>query len=168
MSQLKVFLSLFLFFVLLAPAVAAAQLKIGYVDLAVLYERAPQAGEASKALEREFGELQRELVAEQQTITALEQRLAEGDASEEEALRLERELGSRQSAFQRSVEQFEAGLTERRDSQRSRLQRLITSEIQHFSREEGFDLVVFEGVIYASNRVDISERILERLEARAR
>jgi Skp family chaperone for outer membrane proteins len=44
---------------------------------------------------------------------------------------------------------------------------LVFNEIQTFAREENYDLLLIEGVAHASARVDVTDRILARLQARA-
>ncbi len=148
---------------------AFAQLKIGVANLAQLREQAPQAEQASKVLEREFANRQRDLVAEQRSINELQERLqreADVIADPNEASRLERELRNRQRDLQRNVTQYEEDLNVRRNEELGKLQRLIFSEIQTFAREQGYDLVLVDGVIHASDKVDVTQQILQRLQSR--
>ena len=148
--------------------VAAQQLKVGVADLAELRAKAPQAQAASTALEREFASRQRELISEQEQVQRLQERLTrEADvlADQEQAMELERDLRNRQRDLQRNVSQYEEDLNLRRNEELSKLQRLILSEIQAYSREENYDLVMVEGVIYASERVDVTDAVLARLQA---
>lgn len=153
----------------LTPAFASAQLKVGVANLSKLREQAPQAQAASTALEREFASRQRELIAEQGEVQKLQDRLtreAEVLAGQEEAMNLERELRNRQRDLQRNVTQYEEDLNLRRNEELSKLQRLILAEIQAFAREEQYDMVLVEGVLYASDKVDITDAVLKRLQAR--
>ena len=153
----------------LAPGHASAQaLKVGVADLAELRAKAPQAQAASTALEREFASRQRELIAEQEQVQRLQERLTrEADvlADQEQAMTLERDLRNRQRDLQRNVSQYEEDLNLRRNEELSKLQRLILSEIQAYSREQNYDLVMVEGVIYASERIDVTDAVLARLQA---
>lgn len=152
-----------------APTYADAQLKVGVANLAKLREQAPQAQAASTALEKEFASRQRELIAEQQEVQKLQERLTrEADvlAGQEEAMELERELRNRQRDLQRNVAQYEEDLNLRRNEELSKLQRLILAEIQSYARDEQYDMVLVEGVIYASDKVDITNAVLQRLQSR--
>lgn len=156
---------------LCAPLLAQAQeLRIGAVDLAVLRERAPQTEEASRNIEREFADRQRALLAEQRAVQQLQERLQrEADvlSNPEEAAQLERDLRNRQREWQRNAQQFEEDLNIRRNEELGRLTRLVFNEIRAFAREEGYDLLLIEGVAHASPRVDVTDRILARLQALA-
>lgn len=153
----------------LAPGYAAAQaLKVGVADLAELRAKAPQAQAASTSLEREFAARQRELIAEQEQVQRLQERLTrEADvlADQEQAMTLERDLRNRQRDLQRNVTQYEEDLNLRRNEELSKLQRLILTEIQAYAREEKYDLVMVEGVIFASERVNVTNAVLARLQA---
>lgn len=151
-----------------APMAAVAQdMKIGVVNLNRLQEQAPQAQSAQQTLEREFADRQRDLLAEQRAVTQLQERLqreADTIADPAEAARLERDLRTRQRDFQRNAQQFEEDLNIRRNEELARFQRQVFDEIQVFSREEGFDVVLAQGVLYHSERVDVTDRILQRLQ----
>ena len=150
------------------PLVSAQQLKVGVADLAELRAKAPQAQTASTALEREFAARQRELIAEQQEVQKMQERLTrEADvlADQEQAMELERDLRNRQRDLQRNVAQYEEDLNLRRNEELSKLQRMIIAEIQAFARAEGYDVVMVEGVIYASERVDVTDAVLARLQS---
>lgn len=158
------------FLAMTPQAVEAQQLKIGVADLAQLRTQAPQAEDASRVLEQEFATRQRDLVAEQRAVTELQERLQrEGDvlADADEAARLERELRGRQRDLQRNIAQYEEDLNVRRNEELGKLQRLIFAEIQAFAREGRYDLVLVDGVIHASDQIDVTEQILQRLQARA-
>ncbi|MCA1799236.1 MAG: OmpH family outer membrane protein [Xanthomonadaceae bacterium] len=151
-----------------APMAAVAQdMKIGVVNLNRLQEQAPQAQAAQATLEREFADRQRDLLAEQRAVTQLQERLqreADTIADPAEAARLERDLRTRQRDFQRNAQQFEEDLNIRRNEELARFQRQVFDEIQVFSREESFDVVLAQGVLYHSERVDVTDRILQRLQ----
>jgi outer membrane protein len=154
----------------LAPGLASAQaLKVGVADLTELRTKAPQAQAASTALEREFASRQREIIAEQEQVQRLQERLTrEADvlADQEQAMALERDLRNRQRDLQRNASQYEEDLNMRRNEEISKLQRLILTEIQAYAREQNYDLVLVEGVLYASDKVNITAAVLERLQSR--
>lgn len=152
------------------PLHAVADTKIGVINWNRVLEQTPQAEQASSALEREFADRQRELIADQRSIQQLQDRLqreADTIADPDEAARLERDLRARQRDFQRNAEQYEEDLNIRRNEELAKVQRLVMAEIQSFAREERFDVILAQGVLYASDQVDLTDRILQRLQARA-
>lgn len=146
--------------------VAAQEVRIAFVNTAQVLEQAPQAGAVRLTLQNEFAPRDASLVTEQQRIRALEDRLLREAAtmSDEERRRLERELLSQQRELKRSRDEFSEDFNIRRNEELARMQRSIASSIVNLAREMGFDLVIESGVIYASERVDITERVIARLK----
>jgi outer membrane protein len=98
------------------------------------------------------------------------QRLSEGEGfmGEEERRNLERDARDIQRELERSKTEFAEDLSLRRNEELGRLQRMLVTEVQAFAQNESYDVIISEaaGVVYASNAVDITERILETLRAK--
>jgi len=165
----KRYITLFAAAVLLATssALAAKELKIGFVNSAVLLDQAPQAEQARKDLEREFSGREKEIIEAQRAAQELEQKLSRDAVtmSDSERARHERELNRRLRELQRMQNEFYDDLNLRKNEELGRLQRKVLEAIQELAREEGYDLILAEGVVYAGERVDVTGEVLRRLEA---
>ena len=77
-------------------SVYAVELKIGVVKPDEIRQSAPQADAARKLLEKEFATRDRDLVAAQQALKELQDRLAKAGAimSESESERIKREIAN--------------------------------------------------------------------------
>ncbi|MEA5444396.1 OmpH family outer membrane protein [Gammaproteobacteria bacterium AB-CW1] len=153
----------------LAPMVALADVSVGYVDVGRVMEQSPQAQNLSQQLQREFEPAQSEMREYQSRAQELQNRL-ERDAdvmSEDERRDIEREVRDIQRTLQRMQSDLAEDFNARRNEALGSLQRLIMSEVQTYARDNGLDLVVGEGVFYASSQVDITDAVLERLRRRA-
>ena len=53
----------------------------------------------------------------------------------------------------------------RRNEALRQLQGELLREVQTYATQQGFDLVVAEGVVYASDAIDITAQVLEGLKA---
>ena len=146
------------------PAIAE-DYRIGVVNVLRVLEAAPQAERARKLLEREFATRDRELVAAQKIIKNLEDRLAKDGAimSESERSRTERDIVTRKREQKRDQEEFREDVNFRRNEEFGKIQREIVVAIQKVAKEDAYDLIVGEGVIFASDRVDLTPRVIERL-----
>ncbi len=146
--------------------VAVAESKIGFVNAGRVTSEAPQAEAARASLEEEFGPRDRAISEEREALRELETQLNRDGAvmSEEEQQRLQRDLVARQRELRRAEEEFREDFNMRRNEELGRLQRRIVDTINDLAESEGFDLIVSEGVIYASDRVDVTDRVLERLQ----
>ena len=153
----------------LAVGAEETPLRIGYVDIQRLLEEAPQPRAARARLEAEFAERDRLLREEERRLAELRERQRrEGPLlSAAEAENLEREAAALERSLRRSREQLQSELIERADLEYQRFFREITEAVIAYAREEGYDLVLPGPAVYAGPRVDLTDRILERLRREA-
>lgn len=152
----------------LAPAVALAQPKIGFVNTARLLEESPQARAAQTALEGEFLPRQRELANQQKALQEKEERLKRDAAvmSEADRAKAERELRDGQRDLARRFNELQEDANLRRNEEFGKVQRALLQEVQAYARANGFDLVVSDGVLFASPAVDITAQVVAALKAK--
>jgi outer membrane protein len=152
-----------------ASGVANAQTKIGYVNLARILEGTPAFQAAQKKLEDEFGPRQRELQAMQQRLLG-QQETFQRDApvmGEAERLDLERQIRDGQRDLQRTNNELVEDLNVRQQEELGKLQREAIEMARSYARDQKYDLVFAEGVLYASTAVDITEAVLKAAPAAA-
>ena len=155
---------------LLASAVVSAQvdtdMAIGYVNPGRVSDEAPQADAARQRLQEEFAPRDEEIIELQESLRALEDRLASErmslDSDAEQALR--RRIVNQRRQIQRQQEIFREDFNLRRNEALGDLQQRILRVVERFAEEQGYDLVVSDGVVFASETVNITDRIIERLE----
>ncbi|RMG29204.1 MAG: OmpH family outer membrane protein [Gammaproteobacteria bacterium] len=154
---------------LLLPVLARADVRIGFVNTVKLMEKAPQAKAAIAKIEAEFAPREKEIVALQREIKKMEEKLSkEGPLlSEEKRHQAERKLITKRRELKRRQDEFREDLNIRRNEELSRLQKQLYNAIVKFAKEEHYDLIVSEGVVYAGKRVDVTDRLLERLRKEA-
>lgn len=148
------------------PAVAQ-DLKIGVVNVPVLMEQAPQAKVALDALQEEFAPRQRTILAKQKELEDLSTKVQRDSAvmGESERRNSETQLRELQRDVQRMQNEFREDLNLRRNEELGNLQRSLLKEVQDYAETEGFDLVVGDGVLYASSAINITETVLRAMEA---
>lgn len=146
---------------------AAQELKIGVVNVPVLMERAPQAKVAMDALQEEFAPRQREILAKQKEYEELGEKVQRDVAvmGETERRNAENDLRNLQREVTRLQTEFREDLNLRRNEELGNLQRSLLTEVQSYAKTAGFDLVVGDGVLYASTAVNITENVLRAMEA---
>jgi outer membrane protein len=149
-----------------APSASAAEYRLGVVNPIKVLESAPQAEDARKRLEKEFAPRDRKLVASQKALKDREDRLARDGPimSEAERQRLEREVRAASRELKRDQDEFREDLNLRRNEEFTKIQRLVVEAIQAVAKDKEYDLIVGEGVIYASERVDMTDEIIQRLK----
>jgi len=162
----KVIAVIALLFSITLPAVAQ-EVKIGVVNVPVLMEQAPQARVAMAALEEEFQPRQRAILAKQTEFKELSEKVQRDIAvmGETERRNAEKELRDLQREVTRLQTEFQEDLNLRRNEELGNLQRSLLKEVQDYAQAAGFDLVVGDGVLYASAGVNITENVLRAMEA---
>lgn len=157
---------LILTFMLIVPA-AQAETKIGFVNIAQVLKEAPQADAARKKLETEFAPRDEKIVAMQKKLKQLEEDLARSAdiMSDEVRKKKERQIVLEKREIKRTREEFNEDLNIRRNDELNKLQKLVYDTIVNLAKDENYDLVVGDNVIYAAETVDLSKKVLERLDA---
>lgn len=153
--------------VFVAPA-SAQELKIGVVNVPVLMESAPQAKIAMDALEQEFQPRQREIIAKQKEFEELTTKVQRDVAvmGETERRTAERDLRDMQREVTRLQNEFREDLNLRRNEELGLLQRSLLQEVQAYAQSAGFDVVLGDGVLFASPTVNITGFVLKAMEAK--
>jgi len=143
----------------------AAELKIGFVDTAKLMEAAPQVKAAQSKIESEFSPREKELSDLQREIHTMDDRLTRDGAvmSESERAKLERDILGKRRDLKRSQEEFRDDLNIRRNEVLSKLQREVFEAVTAFAKEQKYDLILSQGVVYSSDKIDVTDGVLKKL-----
>lgn len=149
--------------------VLAADYKIGFVHATKLLEQAPQAKNASAKLDEEFSAREQELVLAKKRLKQLEEELVRdgGVMDAERQTALERDVVARRREIKRAQDDLREDFNLRRNQELSKLQKQIRKIILAMAKEEKFDLIVSDGVVYASDAVNVTDMVLERLKQSA-
>ena len=149
----------------LSDNIGAAELKIGYVQVDKILQDAPQTAESGKKLEREFSPRSLDLDKMQKQIRDIESILdKEGvTLSDTERRNKERDASNLKIEFQRKQRELREDINLRKNEELSSLQDRINKAVQTVSETDGYDLVVYGGVAFASRKIDITEKVLKLL-----
>ena len=141
------------------------QLKIGFVNPVKLLELSPQGEKALRLLEEEFRPRDQELIDLREQILMLEDDLDKNRLvlQASELKKKKRAIDSIRRKIKRDQQEAREDYNIRRNEELAKLQRLVREMIVRIANEEGFDLIV-EQAVYVSNRIDLTERILQRLQ----
>lgn len=149
-----------------ASNVLAQDVKVGFVNVAKVLDESPQAAQARERIEKEFAPRDRALLAQQKELRALEDQLVRDGAvmTEDQRVQLEQDIRSRRREMRRTQEEFREELNLRRNQELSKLQRRVIEVIQELAKAQSYDLVLTDGVVYASERIDITAKVVGRLK----
>lgn len=151
----------------LSVAVPAQEFRIGVVNANKIVEESPQYDRVRKALESEFKRRNEDLVSQQKQLKQLEDKLSrDGDVmSAAEVKRLEQDIRSRRRKLNTTSDEYREDLNLRRNEEFNKLLRQVSEVVHQVGEEENIDVILSEGVVYASKRVDLTAQVLERLKA---
>jgi outer membrane protein len=143
----------------------AAELKIGFVDLAKLSENAPQVIAAQEKIDAEFSSRVKEIDALQRKLAKMEEELGkDGEVmSASERSKKERDILSMRRDLKRTQEEFRDDLNIRKNEMLRTMNVEIGTVIDAYAKEQQFDLILAQGVMFAGPKVDITDQILKQL-----
>ncbi len=148
-----------------ATTASAAEYKLGFVNSERLFREAAPAKRAQQKLEKEFAA--RDADIQKLTKQARDlQALLEKDGvtmSETDRRNKERDLANLTRDLQRAQREFREDLNLRRNEELAGVQDRANKVIQQIAEAEKFDLIIQEPVIYASPRIDITDKVIKAL-----
>ena len=153
----------------LLPGLGLAETRIAFVNMPRLMNESPYTAAAMAALQEEFAPRQRELAAKRDAF-AKKQADVQRDLEvmgPEERRNAERDLRKEERDLQRSFDELNEDANLRQNEELGKLQRQLVREVTTYAQEQGFDLVLGQGVLFVSPGLDITDMILQRLKASA-
>lgn len=149
----------------MASYAQAQPVQIGYVDMKRVLDNAPQVLAGRSLLDQEFRARNDEIELDESRLTLMESRLAQADMTSDEYRRLERDALELRRNVERRKEDLRDELSFRRTEEVQRLEEQINLAVQEIAERNGYDLIVSSPVVYASPDLDITDMILDQLEA---
>jgi outer membrane protein len=153
---------------LLAVSTAHAQesAKVGYVNTERILRDAAPAKAAQQKLEQEFSKRDKELQEIAARLRSMSERL-ERDAAvmnDSERGRRQREFSDLDKDFQRRQREFREDLNQRRNEELAQVVEKANRVIRQLAEQEKYDIIV-QDAVFASPRIDITEKVLRSLAA---
>jgi len=145
---------------------SAEGVKVGYVNVAKIFEKSPQVEAAKKKINSEFKARESDLIAKQKRLKELEEKLKKDGASmsDSEKSRLRKDIISRRRKLNNDRGAFRDDLNLRKSEELNKIRKKILETVQEFARSEKYDLILTDGVVYYSKKVDITDKILGKLK----
>ena len=143
----------------------AADYKIGFVNTERLFREATPAKRAQQKLEKEFATRDAEIQKLTKQVRDLQTSLDKDGPTMAEAERRnkERDLANMSRDLTRSQREFREDLNLRRNEELAGLQERANKVILQIAEAEKYDLILQDPVVYASQRIDITEKVIKAL-----
>ncbi|HMH17358.1 MAG TPA: OmpH family outer membrane protein [Burkholderiales bacterium] len=150
----------------LAAGPALAQ-SMGFVSLERILREAPAAQRAQKKLEQEFSQRAAELSKTSEQLKKMQENLEKNAVTmpESERQKREREFGDLSRDFQRRQREFNEDLGHRRKEEFDVVVERANRAVRQIAEAEKLDIVFQnEQVVWASARIDITEKVIKALD----
>jgi len=156
----------FLVVLFLSSPAAIADVSVAYVDTARLLQDAPQVAQIKESIRTEFNAQDQRLVVMQKQIRELEEQLARGTGlTTEQQQQLQNGISVRKLKFKHARDELEQNKQLRFSEEEEHFSRILYEVIIQVAQDRKLDLVIQSGVSWVSPRIDITQTVLERLQA---
>jgi len=159
-------ISIFIVAITVGNSAIAQDIKVGFINLPVLIEASPQAKSATKKLQMKFTPRQKSIAIEAERYNSLVKKL-EKDAlilSNEQQVEIKAEILKLERKVKRDEQEFREELNVQKNIEFKKTRDVILKVIEKLAIDEKYDLIITEGAIYASKKVNISQQVLDLLE----
>jgi len=148
---------------------ALAEVKVGVIDYGRLLKESPQVKQLSDALDAEFNPRYQQLVTQDRALKTKAEKLQK-DAptmSADQRSKAEKELRDSARELERKGKELKDDSEAKRQEEFGKVQRMLENEIREYAKAQKFDIVLMDGVIYATPTVNITDSVLAMLQSRA-
>jgi len=143
-----------------------AETKIGYLNAAALLQNSPQAKAVQERLRKDFEPRSKELTSQGEKLKKAGEDFQKNGLllSEDQRKKKERALISQQREFKNAKDAFEEDFRQRQGEELGSLRGKVMEAVDKFGKKNGYDLIVTDGVVFASKGMDVTEQVLKVLK----
>ena len=144
---------------------AQSESKIGFVNLDRILRDAAPAVRAQKKLEAEFQKREQELARTAEGLKRMQETLEKNamTMSDSERAKREREFQETNREFQRKQRELREDFNQRRNEELSGILERANRAVRQIAEAEKFD-IIFQEAVYASTRIDITDKVIRALD----
>lgn len=137
--------------------------KIGYVDMKLVLDSAPQVVAGRDAIDREFRPRNNAVQADEQRMLAMQERIG-GPLDDITRAQLDRDIRSLKRAIDRRKEDLIEEINFRLSGNALAVRETLELAIREVAQRQGFDLVITDPVVlYHSQQIDLTNAVLKQL-----
>ena len=154
------------FLALLSFTIFAETIKIGYIDTDQVVKNLPQYQQNVDRLSNEFEPKKQELLDLFNHIELLRAKIIIINDSENKE-NLQRELSkltSLEESFEQETEFWQVTMNNRKIELLQKIELLINSTINEIAISENYDLILYENAAFVSDKVDITNKVIEKIQ----
>ena len=163
----KISAIIFSVFLMLPLSVSAEMeiFKIGYVVVEKILKEAPQTATSNKKLEKEFKSRTDGLKKKVKSIQKQEKDFNKNSVtmSATDRQKAQKKIQNTKIEIQRIERELREDIDIRRREEIGKLQQKINEAIEEMAKTDKYDLILYQGVAYASKEIDITDKLIKVL-----
>ena len=151
---------------LLSLSVYAETIKIGYIDTEKVVNNLPQYIQSVEEISNEFEPKKQELLDLFKHIELLRVKINTINNSEnKENLEIElSKLASLEESFRQETEFWQETMNNKKIELLQKIELLINTTINELAISDGYDLIFYENAAFVSDEVNITSKVIERIQ----
>ena len=153
---------------LLLPSLAVAELKMGIVNLDLLFKEIPIYRESQDKIKKQFDPKGRNLKTLEQEWNSLNDKYLKNETvmSEKEKQSLITKIQDIEKKFRSGQEKFQVDLEKLQREELSRIRAIVESAITDYAEKNNFDIIIrSDGItLYAKKYINITQEIISKLQ----
>ena len=157
---------LFLIFCLVCIPSYAANIKIGFIDTNIVVTSLTQYKESIDSISREFEPKKQELLDLFNHIELLRANIESNkNTSSSKSLNEElKNLAKLELNFKEETEFWQKTMNNQKIILLNNIEMIVNQAINEYATQEEYDLILYENVAFASDKVNITEEIIKKIE----
>ena len=164
----KIYIGVLVCISLLLPLYVQAEMeifKIGYVVVEKVLKDAPQTAASNKKLEKEFKSRTDGLQKKVKDVQAKEKDFKKNSLtmSDSDKQKAQKKIQNMKIEVQRVERELREDIDIRRREEIGKLQQKINEAIEDLAEKEKYDLILYQGVAFASKEIDITDKLIKIL-----
>ena len=152
--------------VLLSFSAWADTVKIGYIDMQRVVNNLPQYQQSVDKISKEFEPKKQELLDLFKHIELLRMKINSiNNTEKKENLQIElTKLASLEESFKQETEFWQETMNTKKIELLQKIELLINNTINELAISENYDLILYENVAYVSDEINITDKVIERIQ----
>ena len=152
--------------VLLSLSVFSETIKIGYIDTEKIVNNLPQYQQSVDKISKEFEPKKQELLDLFKHIELLRAKIKTINESENnETLQIQlSKLALLEQNFKQETEFWQEMMNNKKIELLQKIEMLINKTISELAISENYDLILYENVAFVSDKVNITNKVIERIQ----
>ncbi len=168
MSKINKIFSFLLFMVFITPIQVQAELKMGIVNLDLLFKEIPIYRESQEKIKKQFDPKARNLKTLEQEWNKLNEKYLKNETvmSDKEKTELVKKIQEVETKFRSGQEKIQTDLDKIQREELSRIRTIVEKAITDYAEKNDFDIIIrADGTtLYAKKYINITQEIISKLQ----